>query len=211
MRWPTAAQGVEFVDQWAARRRCHQPGAYPPLRVTTAERRAVLAEARLAQFQAQLADLVAASRVRGARARDHFVSLPPAFVLPVRSLGIVRPFPDFDLPVLGGPFGIAVRPRPFVFGGFDPAVFLGGLTVRREAWVEGARVGELLADAAQHPAVDATAERTEALWFHPIRRMGPGFQPAQHVLVVSGHVRYAANAQYDLAHLDQSNYAVPTT
>jgi hypothetical protein len=24
-------------------------------------------------------------------------------------------------------------------------------------------------------------------------------------------VRYAANAQYDLAHYDQANYAVPTT
>jgi len=218
VRWPTAADGVEFVDQWSARRRCHQPGAYPPLGVTAAERRAVLAEARLAQFQAHLADIVLASRVRRVLARDHFVSLPPAFVLPVRALftlPTLATLPDRDiLPVSTrplGPFGLSVRLPPFSFGGFDPAVFLGGLTVRREAWVEGARVGELLAAAAQHPAVDTTAERTEALWFHRIRRTGPGFQSALHVLVVSGHVRYAANAQYDLAHFDQANYAVPTT
>ena len=45
----------------------------------------------------------------------------------------------------------------------------------------------------------------------PVRRSGPGFQPAEHLLVVSGHVRYAANAQFDLAHFDQANFAVPTT
>jgi hypothetical protein len=212
VRWPSAAEGIEFVDQWAARRRCHQAGAYPPLAVTAAERRAVIAEARLAQFQTQLAPLASGLRVRRVLARDHFVSLPPAFVLPARIQRLIRQ-PVLDVGptpfVTRAPIGM--RPLPFSFGGFDPAEFLGGLTVRREAWVEGARVGELLAAATQHPAVDATASPSEALWFHPIRRPGAGFQSAQHVLVVSGHVRYAANAQYDLAHYDQANYAVPTT
>ena len=212
VRWPSAAEGVVFVDQWAARRRCHQPGAYPPLGVTAAERRAVLAEARLAQFQTQLAGLVNASRFSRAFVRDHFVSLPPAFVLPARIQRLIRPLPEFER-LTGGPFGIGIRPLPFPFPfmGWDPAAFLGGLTVRREAWIEGARVGEVLAAAAQHPAIDATADRSEALWYHPIRPTGPGFQAARHMLVVSGHVRYAANAQYDLAHYDQANYAVPTT
>jgi hypothetical protein len=212
VRWPSGAQGVEFVDQWAARRRCLQPRAFPALRVTAAEQRAVLAEARLAQFQAQLADLIGASRLRRVAARDHFVSLPPAFVLPTRTRSLVRfPFLDFDQGLTVDPFRVTGRPSKLPFAGFDPTTFLTGMTVRREAWIEGARVGEVLLAAAQHPAVDAAAERTEALWFHPIRRSGAGFQVAQHLLVVSGHLRYRANAQFDLAHFDQANFAVPTT
>ena len=137
------------------------------------------------------------------------MSLPPAFVLPTRTRTFVKsPFRDFAS-VLVDPVAIGVRP-PFALAGYDPTTFLGGMTVRREAWVEGARVGELLAAAAQHPAVDATADPGQALWFHPVRRSGPGFQTAQHLLVVSGHVRYAANAQFDLAHFDQANFEAST-
>jgi hypothetical protein len=141
--------------------------------------------------------------------RRHWPSMP-AFVLPTRTRTLVKsPFRDFGSLLLD-PVAIGVRPS-FVLAGYDPATFLNGMTVRREAWVEGARVGELLAAAAQHPAIDAIATPGQALWLHPIRRGGPGFQPAEHLLVVSGHVRYAANAQFDLAHFDQANFAVPTT
>ena len=135
-------------------------------------------------MQDHLAELVARGTAPTIVARVQFMTLPAAFVLPLRG--------------------------PTAPTGFDATAFLSGLTVRREAWVEGARVGELLAAAATHPAVDVTAAQPEALWRYPIRPRRRPFGAPRHLLLVSGHVRYAANAQYDLAHYDQANYAVQT-
>ena len=190
VRWPTSAAGVEFVDCWAARRRCHQRGVTDDLGVLADNRRAVRGQARLGQIQDHLAALIDAGTAASVVAREHAVALPPAFVLQLRD---------------------ATAPAAF-----DAATFLRGLTVRRESppaggpWVEGARAGELLAAAATHPAVDVTATPPEALWAYALRPRRRGFGTPRHLLVVSGHVRYAANAQFDLAHYDQANYAVPT-
>ena len=184
VRWPSAAAGVEFVDRWAARRALHQPGAAGVWDGLLGGSRAVRAQARSAQVQEHLADLLGPTAAQLV-ATERFVTLPPAFVLPVRDAE--------DRPV------------------FDRARFLRGLTLGREAWVEGARVGALLAAAAEHPAVDLLASPPEALWAYLVRPTRRPFGPPRHVLVVSGHVAHAADAQLDLAHFDQATYAVPTT
>jgi hypothetical protein len=89
--------------------------------------------------------------------------------------------------------------------GVDPDVFLRGLTVRRESWVEGARVGWLEQAAGAHPPVELDRTPPEALWRHRVAG-----RPDE-LLLVSGHVPWRASAQLDLAHLDQATYAVPTT
>jgi hypothetical protein len=187
VRWPSSAQGVEYVDCWAARRRCLQPGVTGDVHLLAPARRNVRAEARLGQFQDHLAGLAAASTGTQLVAREHFVRLPPAFVLRLR---------DAQTPA-----------------GIDAPTFFSGLTVRRNArvqdgpWVEGARVGELLAAAGSHPAVDASATPPEALWAYSVRPLRRAFGPPRDLLVVSGHVRYAADARYDLAHYNQASYA----
>ena len=78
--WTTA--GVEFVDQWAVRRRVVDPtvaGRWHPL---LSERRLAEAEAMALQFQAQLDEVELSARAALA-ATSRFRFLPPAGYLPI--------------------------------------------------------------------------------------------------------------------------------
>jgi hypothetical protein len=183
LSWPTADR-IAFCDRWAVRRRVMAPAAAGDWRGLAGVELDALAEARLLQFTEQMADILAAGRAGATVAKTELTHLPPAGLLPV-------------------------GPRAF-----DSATFFRGLPAHSVRWVEGAKLAGLLRAAAAVPPIDLDAAAPEAIWRYFIRSATaaktpevPGAGTTQ-LLFVSGHVPYAANAQWDLAHFDQANYAI---
>jgi hypothetical protein len=186
LSWPEGSPGPVFCDRWAVRRRLVAPAAAGPWAGLAGAQRAAIAEARLLQFQEQLADLLSLPFAGTRAALDTFTHLPPAGIVPLQTDDV---------------------------RGFDADRFLAGLTVHREAFLEGARLGAVLAAAAQHPPIDLERTPREAIWRYVVRNDAtpkvtrPNLRPA-YLLFVTGHVPYVGSAQYDLAHCDQANYAL---
>jgi hypothetical protein len=181
IHWPSGGD-VDFVDRWAVRRRLRTTGAAGPHALLAAGGSPALAEARTLQFAEHLADLADAGDAPAVVATETFEVLPPAAVVPL--------------------------PTPAATG-FDPERFLKGLTVRGPAYIDGSKLGPLLAAASSHAPVRIDQEPRELLWRYSVRTDAPPEDAPAYMVLVSGHVRYAANAQYDLARLDQANYAIP--
>lgn len=80
--------GVAFVDGWAARRRLAGPFVAPAWGGFFGQKRVAEGEARLLQFQAELADLFSRPNAnpQQVRAADHFPHLPPVGFLPTTTL-----------------------------------------------------------------------------------------------------------------------------
>jgi hypothetical protein len=150
----TAVDGLRFIDCWAVRRELHSPdasGALPGLLPPAADG---LARARLLQFQAQIAELVAPGGAAALRGGDHFVRLPPAGLLPAG--------------VNGTTFltGMTVRqgrargtPAPLV--------------------VEPARVRAFLAASLAYPPIEVVSP--EAVWLLAVRGASYGLFASAHV------------------------------
>jgi len=131
--------GIEFVDQWAVRRMMtkgsENVGTYG-LSVTE-----VVADARLRQFQAQIADLISTSALSAFRLRELFRWLPPLGMLPVVGTGFVS--------------------------GVDIDHFFDGMTTSRPVFVEGGEVAGMLRDSLFASPVDAKAETM--IWRYVVR------------------------------------------
>lgn len=148
---------IDFVDVWAARRRPVRPAALTALTGLLSDRREADGQARLLQFQAHLADLLANPTLSQPQitAATHFRYLPPAGLVPlrltrqaflqpmVRVLGQV--VDRFSLPRTNLVDGPAIKQRmqetlPSIAsgvlgrtqaGGLDPATFFGALMPER--------------------------------------------------------------------------------
>jgi hypothetical protein len=132
---------------------------------------------------------MADGRAPGLVAGEELTHLPPAGLVP-----------------------LATAERP---GGFDRESFLAGVVRHREAWVEGARLGAILEAALAYPPIDLDRAPGEAVWRYLVRsdatpkQAGDALRP-DYLLFVTGHLPYAGNARWDLAHWDQANYAIDT-
>lgn len=101
------AAGLQFVDSWAVRRALLAPDALAALAFTARQRRLVEAHAMCAQFQAQLADLLAATtNPATVVAAEHFRYLPPFGLVPLQA----PPLRGFVEPSFFA--GIVRRPAP---------------------------------------------------------------------------------------------------
>lgn len=177
--------GIRFVDLHSVRRRPTRMMELGRWDAHVGERRASEAEALFLQFQEHLESLAQQLTAEQVRAMDHFVHLPPAGVLPLRS-GATR--------------------------GFDYLRFFAGLTVRGPIIIEGARLAPLLRQAQSFPPVAIDRPEHELLWLYHVREnlmtsSGPG-QPQPYLVFVSGHVPYQGDARYDVARFDFSHYAL---
>lgn len=175
-----AGRGISFIDRWAVRRRVCRDVAGGPLDLCVPDRLLADAEARFLQFQEHVADLAAAGG-RGPAPEECFERTPPAGLLPV---------------------GSATRPSPFHF-----ADFFRGSTVRGPAHVPGARVPAVVRSSLTFPALQLPS--SEAVWLYVVlenAQAPAGVRPA--VLFASGHVPYAANAQFDLSHWNFANFSL---
>jgi predicted NBD/HSP70 family sugar kinase len=183
----TATGGIQFVDMWAVRRRLthtRQATAFPAFSDT----RLAATEAMLLQLDGHLAALANAGLLHAAvSAKTSFRYLPPAGLVPIQVTG-----------------------KP----GINVTQFFAGKTTRGPVHFGGAALSALLRSAAEYPPVDLDAE--EMIWlYYCAENMkaanAPGVgtpRPQPYLIFSNGHIPYLANARFDLALWDYSNYAL---
>lgn len=176
-----------FVDNWAVRRPLHH--AESSLLAGLCEtRRQSVGRAMFLQFQAQVAEL-AAPRVLPptVTAQSHFRYLPPVGVIPVA----------------------------FENASSDAAAlrFFTGMTCRKPAFINAARLEDLVRESLGYPPIDTHSG--ECVWLYRVREnhvaAAPGSAasaPRASLVFASGHLPYRADAQFDLAHWSQANFAL---
>jgi hypothetical protein len=142
-------------------------------------RRSVEREALLRQFAAEVSDLRRRPTAVTFKAQDHFEWLPPIGVLP-----------------LAASFA----------GGFDIGTFFHGLTVTEQAFVEGAKLAQLVEEASYFPPIDTSAPEAIRLYLVRENEQAPTTD-VRGLVFVNGHVAYRADAQLDLSYFDFANYA----
>ena len=172
--------GVQFVDNWAVRRRVipsYPATAGSPL---VDDHRLAEGEAAFLQFQAQLAALLQEGAVR---ASTHFRYLPAAGFIPV-------------VPLL-------YRTRRVY-----ETNFFSGLTTREPVYIEGDQVQPLLRESYRYDPVDLQSD--EFFWLYQVRDNREAIAtgraaPTPYLLFASGHMPFRGQARYDVARSDYSN------
>lgn len=180
------ATTLGFVDTWAVRRPLHWPesGALPGLMES---RRTAVGRAMFMQFQSQIEDLRSPFLLpSNVSARSHFRYLPPVGVLPLAE--------EAD--------------------GTDQqaAKFFAGMTFRRPAFINAARLESLVRDSLHFPPIDT--QSGELVWLYRVRENRTAIEiakptpvPRSYIVFASGHIPYLADAHFDLSRWNYSNYA----
>jgi hypothetical protein len=182
--------GLAWLDNWAVRRRPAPPPTAEPFPTLSAGRRRAEAEAAFFQFQDQLATLLGGTANPAAiRVREWFRWLPAAGFLPLPGAGR---------------------------RGIAHPVFWTGLTVRQPTarepaiYLDGARLGELLAAALAQPPIDV--ESGEVVWTYRVRQNHPlpatGESEPPYMVFTSGHLPFLGTARFDLARWNRSNFGL---
>jgi hypothetical protein len=184
VRWSQA--GIDFVDEWAVRRRVTRAHALNRWSHLADDRRQAEGEAAFQQFQDQLAWLLGASQSPQAlAARDHFKYLPAAGFVP-----------------------LAPSPAAKSSSGFSLKQFFAGLTARAPVFADGARLAPLVRGAAAYAPIDT--EGGEFVWLYRVvqnaRSRAAGSGAREYVAYASGHVPWIGEARFDLARWDYANY-----
>jgi hypothetical protein len=176
--------GIQFVDLWSVRRRITRPSGTSMFADFVADRERAEGEARFLQFQAQILEQRDKASPEAVHAAELFDTLPAAGLLPIQGFS----------------------------NGFDVTSFFTGLTTRGPFFVEGARLEPLL-DWSLASAPITLADH-ELIWLYEVHEnrdatVANGGLDRPYVLFTNGHIPYAANAQFDLAHWDFANFALP--
>lgn len=177
---------IEFVDLWSVRRRPTPRGCSGAFAYPLEEHRRAEGEAMFLQFQNQLATLTAGSDVRNLVARDKFVQLPAAGMLPMS--------------------GDSAGDTAAI------ASFFSGCKVRGPAFIEGARLEALLRDSYSYPPIDP--KRKELIWLYWVREnrqaidLGRDPKPRACLVFSSGHMPYQGDARFDVANWNYANTAI---
>jgi hypothetical protein len=177
---------VAFVDGWAVRRALTRDES-GGLHGLVESHRIAAGEAMFMQFQRHIADLVPPTgALGGVSARTHFRFLPPVGAIPVAENAA---------------------------GSAAEAAFFAGMTVRGPAFVNAARVENLVRESLCYPPIDTQGK--ELVWLYAVRenRMGRDFatatpRPRAYLVFASGHLPYRADAQFDLGYWNYANYAL---
>jgi hypothetical protein len=185
--WTTDG-GIEYVDMWAVRRRITKPSVSESWSFVVGDRRRSEAEAMFLQFQAQIADLVQSGGDLGAvAARSHFRYLPAVGMIPV-------------LEESDATDAMATK-------------FFKDMTYRSPAFINAARLETLLRQSMDYPPIDT--QGGEMVWLYRVREnrwaidtATGSARPRSYLVFASGHVPYQADAQFDLARWNYSNYAI---
>jgi hypothetical protein len=185
-----APAGIQFVDNWAARRRVIRPAATMLAEPLVSDRRVAEGEAAFLQFQAQVADLtrpgIPQMVLDGIRARDYFHFLPPVGVVPLTGIGSAR--------------------------GFDYATFFDGIPTRDPLHIEGAKLPAFVRQSFHFNPVPIGGEEVTMMWLYTIRENQQallGSAPPQSYLVFSsGHLPFQGDARYDVNRYQYSHYGI---
>jgi len=185
-----SAAGVQFIDMWAARRAVIEPDGMFALSFVTRRRRLVEAVAMCAQFQEHLADLLSASTSpQTVVATDYFRYLPPFGMVPEQSL----PLRGFNEATFFA--GFARRPPPD--------------SQQSTEFIDARLMSALYQQALQHAPTDTTSK--EFIWvYRPwqnVQAMALGQRVQPMSIFASGQLPNVAQARFDMARFDFSNYA----
>ena len=173
------ADGIQFVDLWAVRRRVVRPAATATMAwpVATGDQRQGEGEARFLQFQDQIDDLARREPAPGLlEARDRFTRLPAAGLLPL------------------GP------------GRFDTINFFAGMKVRGPEFLEGARLDMVLRLSFAYPPIAIPS--AEAVWLYEVRENAQASGAARYLVFANGHTPYAGDPRADLSYWNYANFAL---
>lgn len=178
----TREQGIVFVDKWSVRRRIIRASAAAPWGMPADDWRLAAGEAMLLQFRDHLAAVIApAGHIGSVSARDHFIHLPPAGILP--------------LPGTGGVAAIAAI-----------AKFFAGLTVRAPSIMEGARLEPLFRDSYAYPPIVLASG--EMIWLFAVREALRKALPPPYLVFTTSHMPHPAGARFDAGRWDQSSFGL---
>ncbi len=194
----TGVADLQFIDAWAVRRPLSRiADALPSL---VEGRRLAVGQAMFQQFQAQIAFLRQPSGDLGSvTAQSHFRYLPPVGIIPVAE--------ETDATDA------------------QATKFFTGLIYRSPVFINAARLEALIRDSLCYPPIDTQTidpqikekdpQKGEMIWLYRVREnlMAIDFasgkqKPRSYLVFASGHLPYIADAQFDLARWNYSNYAL---
>ena len=172
----TVANGVEFIDLWAVRRRITAGSADARWGLLTADRRASEAEALFLQFEAHIEEIRAReTNLTSLRAIDRFEALPPVGLLPLGGAGT----PD----------------------GITYEKFFEELAYREPVYITGRQTEAIVQQSLRYPPIRIAQREAVALY-----RMIEAPTPAPCVLFVSAFAPQHGEPRFDIAHWDFSNF-----
>jgi hypothetical protein len=180
------AAGVKFVDMWSVRRPVFPVAASEVWPVFAGRRRLAEGLAMFLQFQAQVSELPSAA-LSSIVASEYFQLLPAVGVFPIDATTDAN-------------------------AGDAITSFVGNLTVRGPEFIEGGRLASLVSSSFAYPPIDLSIG--EFFWLYNVRENYYALDtnltnPPQAYLVFSnGHIPYQADARFDGARWDYSNYAL---
>ena len=183
-----AANRKRTAVTWAVRRPLASASAADPFASLVGARRIAVGEAMFQQFQQQIAGLAPPTGDLGAvTATGNFRYLPPVGVIPVAE--------ETDAT------------------NAQATKFFKGMTYRGPAFINAARLEGLLRESLCYPPIDSAGR--ELVWLYRVREnrvaidfAGTTPSPRSYLVFASGHLRYRADAQFDLAYWSYSNYAL---
>jgi hypothetical protein len=176
--------GIQFVDEWSVRRRLTRRAAEGGWTAFVSDRRRAEGEAMFLQFQAQLLDVLEREPDTDVLdAAQEFALLPPAGLLPLADVGV---------------------------RGFGYREFLADVPTRGPVHMAATEVRDLLRESFTYAPIDLSVE--ELVWLYLVREnvLPPplGTPPPQaYVLFAAGHLRYRADARFELSYWNFGNYA----
>lgn len=184
----TATSGIVFVDMWAVRRPVFPQAATEMWAPAAGQRRMAEGLAMFLQFQEHVGDVRSQSGDLGdVTAQSNFSLLPPVGIVPVNH----SPGDDNG----------------------DDTKFFKGMTYRGPAFINAARLEALLHTSFTFPPIDT--QKGEAVWLYRVRenRMAIDFfaglsSSSGYLVFSSGHLPYQADARFDVAYWNYSNYAL---
>jgi hypothetical protein len=182
----TLEDGIVFVDAWSVRRRIVRPSAAGAWSLPADDWRVAAGEAMLFQFRDQLAALMApAGDVSAIAARDHFVYLPPAGIVPLPA----------DTSAASAAIG----------------KFFTGLAVRQPSLMEGARLEPLFRDSYAYPPIVLASG--EMMWLFSVRENRDAVSrkpqpPRPYLVFTTSHMPHPAGARFDAGRWDQSSFGL---
>ena len=191
-------RGVEFIDEWAVRRALFAPAPSDAMAQPFADKRTARALARILQFQSQADDILlnrTDAELSLIRAADYFRYLPSAGLLP-RPVGGFRGF-TVDRFLQGRPFR-ALQALPTLPQRPNTSA----------CFIAGQRLRPLFRSALGFPPLDLSDQ--EMIWLYTVwqnqKAIDDGGAVVSYVAFAAPHVPPIAEARFDIARFDYSNY-----
>jgi hypothetical protein len=180
----TSSLGIRFIDLWSARRGLASRFTEDRWSVILSNRRRRENEAMFLQFDHQISDILRTeSNLSAVVASDRFEFLPPAGLLPITGTGSSA--------------------------GFNPAMFLGGLSSRDIATIDGNLLRSLLHQALDHDPIDLSKPDKIQLYliWENMKAVERGESTQLAMLFASHTLPYSGVARFGSARWNLSRFA----